>query len=77
LTTRVTVAECDSVPSAPVIVRGYVPVGVVVAVEIVSVELPEVETDAGLKLAVAPLGKPLTLRFTVPVKPLSAPMVVV
>jgi hypothetical protein len=60
-----------------VIVRGYVPVGVEVAVETVSVELPEVETDVGLKPAVAPVGKPFTLRFTVPVKPLSAPMVVV
>ena len=69
-TTSVTVAECDSEPSVPVIIRGYVPVGVVVAVETVSVEFPEPETDAGLKLAVAPIGKPLTLRFTVPVKPL-------
>jgi hypothetical protein len=69
-TTSVTAAECDSVPSVPVIVRGYVPVGVVDAVEIVSVEFPEVVIDAGLKLAVAPAGKPLTLRFTVPVKPL-------
>jgi hypothetical protein len=73
----VTVAECDRLPSVPVIVRVYVPVGVVVAVETVSVELPEVETDAGLKLAVAPVGKPLRLRFTVSVKPFSAPMVVV
>jgi hypothetical protein len=36
------------------------------------VELPEVEIDAGLKLAEAPDGKPLALRLTVPVKPLSA-----
>ena len=72
-----TVAECDKLPSVPVIVRVYVPVGVVVAVETVSVELPEVVTDAGLKLAAAPLGKPVTLRFTVSVKPFSAPIVVV
>ena len=64
-------------PSAPMIVRVYVPVGVVVAVEIVSVELPDVETDEGLKLAVAPVGKPFTLRLTVPVKPFSAPTIVV
>jgi hypothetical protein len=44
----------------------------VVAVETVSVELPEPATDVGLKLAVAPVGNPLTLRFTVPVNPLSA-----
>ena len=61
----------------PVIVRVYVPVGVVVAVETVSVELPEAETDGGLKLAVAPVGKPFTVRFTVSMKPFSAPMVVV
>ena len=69
-TTRVTVAECDVIPSAPVIVSGYVPAGVVDAVETVSVEPPEVVIDAGLKLAVAPTGNPLTLRFAVPVKPL-------
>lgn len=57
-------------PSVPVIVSGYVPDGVVDAVETVSVELPEAVINAGLKLAVAPAGKPLTLRFTVPVKPL-------
>ena len=55
----------------------YVPAGVVVAVETVSVELPEAETDEGLKLAVAPVGKPFIVRFTVSVKPFSAPMFVV
>jgi hypothetical protein len=55
----------------------YIPVGVVVVVDTVSVELPEVVIDAGLKLAVAPEGKPLKLRLTVPVKPFSAPIVVV
>jgi hypothetical protein len=44
----------------------YDPVGVVVAVEMVSADVPEPETDAGLKLAIAPVGNPLTLRFTVP-----------
>jgi len=72
LTTRVTAAECDRLPLVPVIVRGYVPTAVVAVVEIVSVELPEPATDAGLKLAVAPVGSPLTLRLTVPVKPFSA-----
>ena len=60
-------AECDRLPLVPVMVSVYVPVGVVVDVETVSVELPEPETDDGLKLAVAPVGNPLTLRFTVPV----------
>ena len=71
-TTRVTVAECDKVPLAPVIVSVYVLAGVVVAVETVSVELPEPAIEVGLKLAVAPVGNPLTLRFTVPVKPFRA-----
>ncbi len=76
-TTNVTVAVCDRLPLVPVIVSVYVPAGVVVAVETVRVELPEVVTDAGLKLAVAPVGSPLTLRFTVPVKPFRALIVVV
>ena len=67
-TTKVTVVECDRLPLVPVIARVYVLVGVVDAVETVSVEFPESATDAGLKLAVAPVGNPLTLRFTVPVK---------
>jgi hypothetical protein len=36
----------------------------------VIVELPDPpETELGLKVAVAPLGSPLALRFTVPVYP--------
>jgi hypothetical protein len=75
--TRVTVVECDRLPLVPEIVRVYVPGGVVVAVETVSVEFPESVTDVGLKFAVAPVRNPLTLRFTVPVKPIRAPIVVV
>lgn len=41
------------------------------------VELPEPATDVGLKLPVAPLGNPLTLKLTLPVKPLSAVRLVV
>jgi hypothetical protein len=48
-----------------------VPVGVVLAVEMLSVEEPEPPIEAGLKLAEAPLGNPLTPRLTVAVKPLS------
>jgi hypothetical protein len=33
------------------------------------VELPEPATDVGLKVPVAPLGRPLTLKLTLPVKP--------
>jgi hypothetical protein len=71
-TTSVTVAECVRVPLVPVIVRVYVPAGVVDAVETVSVALPEPETDAGLKLAEAPVGNPPTDRLAVPVKPFTA-----
>ena len=56
-------------PLAPVIVNGYVPVGVVALVVTVMVDEPEVVTDAGLKLALAPAGNPLALKLTVPVKP--------
>ena len=44
---------------------------------IVSVELPEPVTDAGLKVAVVLPGNPLTVRFTLLLKPLRAPMVTV
>ena len=35
-----------------------------------SVELPEPLTEGGVKFALAPVGKPLTLNVTVFVKPL-------
>jgi hypothetical protein len=35
----------------------------------VIVEEPEVVTEGGLKLAVAPAGSPLALKLTVPVNP--------
>jgi hypothetical protein len=38
-------------------------------VVIVNVEVPEPVTEVGLKLAVAPDGKPLALKVTVPEKP--------
>jgi hypothetical protein len=72
LTASATVVECDRPPLVLVIVSAYVPAGVVVAVKTVSIELPEPAIDVGLKLAVAPVGSPLTLRFTVSVKPFSA-----
>jgi hypothetical protein len=47
----------------------YVPAGVVEAVEIVSVEVKLGVPEAGLKLAVAPDGRPEADRLTVSVKP--------
>lgn len=54
-------------PSVPVIVTVYVPVGVLTAVEMVPVVEPEVVIDAGLNTALAPVGRPLALNVTVPV----------
>jgi len=38
-------------------------------VETVTVELPDPVTEAGLKVAVAPDGRPLTLNMTTPLNP--------
>ena len=58
-----------------VMVKVNVPVGDLRLVPTVSVDEPEVLMDAGLKLAVARLGSPLTLRLTVPENPGFAAMV--
>lgn len=42
-----------------------------------SVELPDPVTDVGLKVPVTREPNPLTLRFTVPVNPFTAPIVTV
>jgi hypothetical protein len=49
-----------------------VPAGVDPVVETVNVDEPEPLTDAGLKLAAAPLGEPLALSDTAPLKPFKA-----
>jgi hypothetical protein len=67
-TTRVTEAVCVVVPLVPVMVNGKLPVGVVLLVVIVSVELPEV-SGVGLNVPLAPAGNPLTVRSTLPVNP--------
>ena len=66
-----------SEPDVPVTVTVAVPVVAVEEAVRVNVELPLVDTEAGLKEAVTPLGKPEAERETVPAKPLSAPMVIV
>ena len=70
-TTRVRLVLWLRAPLVAAMVSEYVPAGVAQLVEAVSVEEPEPLTEAGLKLAIAPLGKPLTLKLTVPVNPLS------
>jgi hypothetical protein len=77
VTTSVTVVVWTVEPLVPVMVIVNEPVGVVLSVVTVMVEEPEVVTDGGLKLAVAPEGNPLALKVTVPVKPCSAATVAV
>jgi len=69
----VTVVVWDNVPLAPLIVRVNVPRGAERVVETLIVELPEPVTLDGLNEAVTPLGKPLTLRLTVPENPATEP----
>jgi hypothetical protein len=68
LTVRVRVAVWVSEPLVPVTVTVAAPVAAVAEAVKVRVLVPVV--DVGLKLAVTPLGKPLALRVTLPVKPL-------
>src|SRR5260370_7332083 len=73
VTTRVTEAECETPPLVPTIVRWEVPIGVEVAVEMVSVEVPEAVMRAGLKLEVAFPSRPSTQRPTLPANPFITP----
>jgi len=54
-----TVVECAPDAAVPLMVSVEVPAGVEAAVATVRVEPEPAVTDAGLKLAVAPAGKPL------------------
>ena len=75
VTTSVTLVVCVRVPLVAVMVIGYDPVGVVVAVLMVRVVEPDVVICVGLKLAIAPEGAPLVLKPTVPVNPFNGVMV--
>jgi hypothetical protein len=68
----VTVVLCTKLPLVPVIVSVEVPAGVDGEAVIVSELVPEPVTDVGVKVAVAPGGKPLTEKVTVPLKPFKA-----
>ena len=74
LTVRRTAVVRVLPPEAPEIVKVEVPKGVAAVVLIVSVEACALEllmtSVDGLKLKVAPAGKPVRLRLIVPVKPL-------
>jgi hypothetical protein len=52
-----------------VIVRANVPLAALVVVVTFIVVDPDVVTDVGLKVALAPLARPATLNVTVPVNP--------
>ena len=60
------VVRCK-LPLVPVIVNGKVPLALPAVT--VNVVLPDVFTDVGLKLAVAPPANPLTEKVTVPLNP--------
>jgi len=72
ITISVAVVVFVSELPVPLIVKVELPVGVLLAVVIVSVALPPTLTDVGLNVPVALAGRPLTLRLIVPVKPLTA-----
>ena len=76
-TTRVTFAECDKLPLVPVMVSVEFPVGVEVAVVTLREDDPEVLIEVGLKVAVAPEGKPFALSAMDPVNPFCAAAVTV
>src|SRR6266516_997545 len=73
LTWRLTVALCLSAPLAPLIVNVTAPIFVVDVVATDSVDDCAVGTSTGfgLNVGVEFAGRPLTLRLTGPVKPLS------
>src|ERR1051325_3241332 len=71
LTVSDSVDVCVLGPPDPVIVMLYVPAGVVDAVLMVSVDVPDpgAAIDDGENVAVAPLGSPLALSETAELKP--------
>jgi hypothetical protein len=74
VTFSVALVVCVSVPLLPEMVRVKPPTGV--EDEAVTVSVDEEVAGLGLKLAVAPAGRPaLTLNVTEPVKPFCAAMV--
>jgi hypothetical protein len=70
LTTSVTEVVCTRVPLLPVIVSRWLPDEVEDEVVTLSVEEPGATTlDEGVKVEVAPPGRPLTESATLPLKP--------
>jgi hypothetical protein len=67
-----TVLVCVSKPLVPVMGNVVLPTGVLEVVVIVSIEVALPLIEAGLNVAVVPVGSPLTLKPIEPVKPLIA-----
>src|SRR4051812_40159988 len=74
---RLTVTLWILLPLVPLTVRVELPLGVDVVVVTVKVELPAPVIEPGLKLAVAPDGRPVTVRPILPAKPLIAVVLMV
>jgi hypothetical protein len=72
VTLRVAAAVWVREPLVPVMVNVELPVGVLLAVVIVSVELPPAVMEVGLNVPVVFAGSPLTPSVIEPVKPLVA-----
>lgn len=68
------VAEWTREPLVPVAEIVELLAALPVVVETIRVEVPDPLTEDGEKIAVAPAGKPLAVRFTVPVNPFSGAM---
>jgi len=75
VTFRMAVAECINVPLVPVMLSVELPRAG--PVTIVSDEFPVVEMEVGENAGVAPDGKPVTAKLTVPMNPLSGATVTV
>jgi hypothetical protein len=71
VTVRVTVDVRVTPPPVPTIMMAYVPEGVVGEVCMLAADVPAGVTDAGLKVAVAPEGRPKALRETLDENPLA------
>jgi hypothetical protein len=77
-TLNVTGAVCTTVLLVPLIVSVESAAGVAPEVVIVRVDVPVLPTMVeGLKLAVAPAGRPVTVKTTSPVSPFSAVLLTV
>jgi hypothetical protein len=78
MTLRVAEAECTREALVPVIEKVELLAELAAAVVIVSVDVPDPPlSEDGEKVGVAPVGRPLAVRFTVPVNPFKGETVTV